>query len=69
MKYVIMTNPNGFQMKGDFIVEYNSAEDAMQYMAPGDSLIPIADEENVVDFQTGKKRLPIFNRSGARDRQ
>jgi len=68
MKYVIMTNPNGFQLKDDgTIADYQTSEEAMKHMGPGDQIIPIYDTENVVDFQTGERRLPIFNRSGLRD--
>jgi hypothetical protein len=69
MKYVIMTNPNGFQLNGNAIAEYGSAQEAMKHMGPGDVIVPIADEVDVVDFQTGKERLPVFNRSGNRDRR
>ena len=67
MKYVIMTNPNGFQMKDGAIVEYERLEDARSKAGPGDQIIPIHDTVNVIDFQTGVERLPIFNRSGLRD--
>jgi len=70
MKYVIMTNPNGFQLNPDgTAAEYQTVEEAEKHMSPGDVLIPIYDTDNVIDFQTGKKRLPIYNRSGIRDRQ
>lgn len=67
MKFVIMTNPNGFQMRDGVIAEYATAEDAMKKAGPGDQIIPISEDIDVVDFQTGKERLPIYNRSGIRD--
>lgn len=66
-KFVIMTNPNGFQMRDDAIAEYATALEAKEHMAPGDVIVPIAGDAEVVDFLTGKRPLPIFNRSGRRD--
>ena len=68
MKYVIMINPNGFQMKDDdTIAEYTDYEDAKSKSGPGDVIVPVVEDAEVVDFLTGKARLPIFNRSGLRD--
>ena len=33
----------------------------------GDVIVPVVEDAEVVDFLTGKARLPIFNRSGLRD--
>jgi len=68
MKYIVMLDPNTLQLKEDgTVAEYASKEEARGHSGPGDSLIPIASDADVIDFQTGKQRLPVFNRSGLRD--
>ena len=40
MKYAIMT-ATGFQMSGPEAAVYNSQEEALKHMGPGDQLVPL----------------------------
>ncbi len=67
MKFVIM-NTKGFVPDKDTgkVIMHNTAQEAMQCMTPGDQLIPMKDEEQLTDHQSGKLRMPSLNRANAR---
>jgi len=68
MKYIIMTDPNNFLLNTDGkIIEFSRFDMARIEYNLGDVIIPIPEYTNVEDYQNGKLRLPIFNRSGIRD--
>lgn len=67
MKYVILTL-NGFQQRGSEAALYNTVDEAMDKAAPGDSIIPVNDEAEVIDMEQERnnRRMPPYNRSGLR---
>lgn len=65
IRYAII-GPTGFQLDeatGSTTLYY-TAHLAMEKMSPGDQIVPIENETDLADYQTGKKRLPTLNRHG-----
>jgi hypothetical protein len=67
MRFVIM-NRKGFVSDTDTgkVTMHPTAQAAMKFMKPGDQIIPIKDETELDDYQSGKVRMPVLNRSGLR---
>lgn len=65
IRYAIVTL-NGFIMDehtGGMKLFFN-AEEARPYMNPGNAIVPIRNEEEQGEYESGKKRLPTVNRFG-----
>lgn len=45
---------------------YLTAQDAMKDMTPKSRIVPIKDEDEVAEYDSGRKRVPPFNVSGLR---
>ncbi len=66
-KFVIM-NKKGFVIDPDTgsPTLHHSAQAAMKFMKPYDTIVPIESDEQLEDYKSGKIRMPILNRSNAR---
>lgn len=68
MRYVILVDPNNFLLEPDgHITVFTRFNDARSRAGAKEVIVPIANDVNVEDYETGKLRIPIFNRSGLRD--
>lgn len=63
MKYAVLT-VRGFQMRDSQAATYQTQEEALKYAGPGDQVIPIESDYEFVEYKTGRKRLPTFNKVG-----
>jgi len=65
IRYVILTL-TGFQQDPHIggAKQYHTAGEATDNMAPGDVIIPIENDAELTEYQTGTKRLPTLNRHG-----
>jgi len=65
IRYAIIT-PRGFLLDEATggTRQFHTAVLAMEKMSPGDQIIPIENETALSDYESGKTRLPTFNRHG-----
>lgn len=65
IRYAIITL-NGFIMdeQTNSMKLYHTADLAMKDMKPGNQIVPIKDEDQQADYESGKLRVPSVNRFG-----